>query len=92
MRARKACDGRIRDAAKIKGVRDVHGEASGHSIFWHAISFSHYSLAQYIWEAFPPNTPEGVEVDEVHARRGDTLLHLPGTETSETLAGFSDAL
>ncbi|CAK9088689.1 unnamed protein product [Durusdinium trenchii] len=60
---RKACDGRTRDA-------------SGHSIFWHAISFHHHSLAQYIWETFPPGTATGVEVDEVHERKGDTLLHL----------------
>eukprot|EP00435_Cladocopium_sp_Y103_P004251 s1240_g1.t1 len=61
--ARKACDGSSRDA-------------SGHSIFWHAITFNHHSLAQYFWESFPPGTPGGIEVDEVHDRRGHTLLHL----------------
>jgi len=61
--ARKACDGTSRDA-------------SGHSIFWHAISFNHHSLAQYFWESFPPGSAGGIEVDEVHYRKGDTLLHL----------------
>jgi len=61
--ARKACDGSTRDA-------------SGHSIFWHAISFNHHSLAHYMWETFPSGSPGGIEVDEVHQRKGDTLLHL----------------
>ncbi|CAE8702840.1 unnamed protein product, partial [Polarella glacialis] len=33
-------------------------------------------IAEYIMDAFPPGSSKGVEVDEVHERRGDTLLHL----------------
>ncbi|CAE7476782.1 unnamed protein product, partial [Symbiodinium necroappetens] len=60
---RGACTGKSRDA-------------SGHSILWHAITFNHHSLARFMVETFPPGTDDGIEVDEVHQRRGDTLLHL----------------
>lgn len=60
---RAACTGKSRDA-------------SGHSILWHAITFNHHSLARFMVETFPPGTDDGIEVDEVHQRRGDTLLHL----------------
>lgn len=59
----KVCNGRIRDA-------------HGHSILWHAIAFNHLGLAEYMMNTFPPGTSLGVEVDETHHRKGDTLLHL----------------
>eukprot|EP00930_Biecheleria_cincta_P070494 TRINITY_DN58130_c0_g1_i1.p1 TRINITY_DN58130_c0_g1~~TRINITY_DN58130_c0_g1_i1.p1 ORF type:complete len:820 (-),score=190.00 TRINITY_DN58130_c0_g1_i1:370-2829(-) len=60
---RQACDGKLRDA-------------SGHSVLWHALAFNHMSLAKYMLDTFPPGTTSGIEVDEMHRRRGDTLLHL----------------
>jgi len=51
-------------------------DASGHSVFWHAIAFNHVGLANLMLEAFPPGTERGVEVAEIHPRKGDTLLHL----------------
>lgn len=60
---RQVCDGKLRDA-------------SGHSVLWHALAFNHMSLAKFILDTFPPGTTSGVEVDEMHRRRGDTLLHL----------------
>mmetsp|Transcript_8700 Transcript_8700/g.15666 ORF Transcript_8700/g.15666 Transcript_8700/m.15666 type:complete len:756 (-) Transcript_8700:31-2298(-) len=60
---RGTCDGRLKDA-------------SGHSVLWHAIAFSHFGIATMMMDTFPPGTPTGCDVVEVHARRGDTLLHL----------------
>ncbi|CAE8732196.1 unnamed protein product [Polarella glacialis] len=60
---RQLCNGKMRDA-------------SGHSVLWHLIAFGHLGIAEYIMDAFPPGSSKGVEVDEVHERRGDTLLHL----------------
>lgn len=60
---RKACDGKLRDA-------------SGHSVLWHALAFNHMNLAKYMLDTFPAGTTSGIEVDEMHRRRGDTLLHL----------------
>jgi len=57
------CDGRMKDA-------------SGHTVLWHSIAFSHFGIAAMMLDTFPPGTPAGCDVAEVHARRGDTLLHL----------------
>jgi len=51
-------------------------DASGHSVFWHAIAFNHLAIAKMMLDTFPPNRDDGVEVSEVHPRKGDTLLHL----------------
>lgn len=51
-------------------------DASGHTVLWHAIAFNHVGLANLMLDAFPPGTERGVEVAEIHPRRGDTLLHL----------------
>eukprot|EP00927_Polykrikos_kofoidii_P007884 TRINITY_DN13248_c0_g1_i1.p1 TRINITY_DN13248_c0_g1~~TRINITY_DN13248_c0_g1_i1.p1 ORF type:complete len:848 (+),score=123.10 TRINITY_DN13248_c0_g1_i1:50-2545(+) len=58
-----ACDATMRDA-------------SGHSVFWHAIAFQHMDIANAMLDAFSPNSQGGVAVHEVHARKGDTLLHV----------------
>jgi len=57
------CNARLRDG-------------SGHTILWHAIAFDHVGLAKYMLDTFPPGSPQGVDVNEFHARKGDTLLHL----------------
>eukprot|EP00928_Gymnodinium_smaydae_P046343 TRINITY_DN3086_c0_g4_i1.p1 TRINITY_DN3086_c0_g4~~TRINITY_DN3086_c0_g4_i1.p1 ORF type:complete len:721 (+),score=71.18 TRINITY_DN3086_c0_g4_i1:60-2222(+) len=51
-------------------------DESDHSVLWHSIAFGHTGLADVMLEAFPPGTKGGVDTTEVHARRGDTLLHL----------------
>mmetsp|Transcript_76414 Transcript_76414/g.224180 ORF Transcript_76414/g.224180 Transcript_76414/m.224180 type:complete len:907 (+) Transcript_76414:69-2789(+) len=51
-------------------------DASGHSVMWHAVAFNHVGLANLMLDAFPPGTERGVEVAEIHPRKGDTLLHL----------------
>jgi len=51
-------------------------DASGHSVLWHAIAFCHIGLATYMLEAFPPGSDGGVDLTEVHPRRGDTIFHL----------------
>eukprot|EP00403_Amphidinium_massartii_P015911 CAMPEP_0178426278 /NCGR_PEP_ID=MMETSP0689_2-20121128/29154_1 /TAXON_ID=160604 /ORGANISM="Amphidinium massartii, Strain CS-259" /LENGTH=799 /DNA_ID=CAMNT_0020047963 /DNA_START=8 /DNA_END=2404 /DNA_ORIENTATION=+ len=60
---RGACNGRMKDA-------------SGHSVLWHAVAFSHFSIAALMLDSCPPDAENGVDVEEVHPRRGDTLLHL----------------
>lgn len=57
------CNARLRDG-------------SGHTVFWHAIAFDHVGLAKYMLDTFPPSSPGGVDVNEFHTRKGDTLLHL----------------
>jgi len=54
----------------------VMSDLSGHSVFWHAIAFGHFGLAKMILDTFPPGSEFGVDVTEVHPKRGDTLLHL----------------
>jgi len=51
-------------------------DGSGHTILWHAIAFDHVGLAKYMLDTFPPGSSSGVDVNEFHARKGDTLLHL----------------
>mmetsp|Transcript_113560 Transcript_113560/g.220158 ORF Transcript_113560/g.220158 Transcript_113560/m.220158 type:complete len:939 (+) Transcript_113560:87-2903(+) len=51
-------------------------DASGHSVLWHAVAFRHCGLVNLMLDVFAPGTLDGVELDEVHPRRGDTLLHL----------------
>lgn len=58
-----ACDGAMRDA-------------SGHSVFWHAIAFNHLGLANFMLDNFPPGAENGIDLSEVHARKGDNFLHL----------------
>merc|ERR1740129_961352 len=74
---RGACDGRMVDA-------------SGHSVIWHLVAFGHIGLATMMIETFPPGTEAGVDVTEVHQRRGDTLLHLlcQSKEFSSDTAGL----
>jgi len=58
-----ACTGKMRDA-------------SGHSVLWHAIAFNHPGIAELMLDNFPPGTAQGVDVGEIHPRKGDSLLHL----------------
>jgi hypothetical protein len=58
-----ACDGDLRDA-------------SGHSVLWHSIAFNHIGIAMFMMDTFPPESDRGVDVSEVHHRKGDTMLHL----------------
>lgn len=51
-------------------------DASGHSVLWHAIAFGHWGLARMMLERFPPASQDGVDVNEVHHRKGETFLHL----------------
>jgi len=63
LRGRELCNARMRDA-------------SGHTVLWHAIAFNHVGIANLMLETFPPGTEQGVDVTEIHPRKGDTLLHL----------------
>lgn len=51
-------------------------DGGGHSVLWHSIVFGHHSVAKLMLETFPPGSEGGVNVSEVHPRRGDNLLHL----------------
>jgi len=54
------------------GMRD----ASEHSVLWHAIAFGHMDIAGLMLDTFPPGGALGVDLAEMHPRKGDTLLHL----------------
>lgn len=51
---------------------------NGHSIFWNAVAFQQPEVALFLLQRFPPGEAPFTSVDlgEVHARRGDSLLHL----------------
>eukprot|EP00927_Polykrikos_kofoidii_P038897 TRINITY_DN33342_c0_g1_i1.p1 TRINITY_DN33342_c0_g1~~TRINITY_DN33342_c0_g1_i1.p1 ORF type:complete len:987 (-),score=197.07 TRINITY_DN33342_c0_g1_i1:30-2933(-) len=51
-------------------------DQNGHSVFWNAVAFQHMEVALWLLKRFPPGTQAGVDLGEVHARRGDSLLHL----------------
>lgn len=53
-------------------------DTNGHTIFWNAVAFQQPAAALWLLQEFPPEGGEGVGVDlsEVHARRGDSLVHL----------------
>lgn len=51
-------------------------DASCHSVMWHAIAFQHFGIANLMLDSFPCDKPYGVDVTEIHPRRGDTMLHL----------------
>lgn len=49
-----------------------------HSIFWDAVAFHQPEVALWLLQRFPPQLASdiGVDLAEIHARRGDSLLHL----------------
>jgi len=51
---------------------------NGHSVLWNAVAFQQPQAARFLLRAFPPSdaSPTAVDLGEVHARRGDSLLHL----------------
>ncbi|CAK9041459.1 unnamed protein product [Durusdinium trenchii] len=51
-------------------------DMNGHSIFWNALAYQQQQVAMFLLQHFPPGTPEGIDLMEIHARRKDTLLHL----------------
>lgn len=53
-------------------------DMSGHSIFWNAIAFQQTKVALFLLAKFPPGADGGTGVNllEVHPKRGDTLLHM----------------
>mmetsp|Transcript_75918 Transcript_75918/g.173815 ORF Transcript_75918/g.173815 Transcript_75918/m.173815 type:complete len:852 (+) Transcript_75918:10-2565(+) len=51
-------------------------DTNGHTAFWDALAFQRTSVATYLFKRFPPGSPAGVWLDEIHASRGDGLLHL----------------
>jgi len=52
-------------------------DANGHSIMWNAIAFQQPQIALFLLQRFPPGLgASGIDLSEVHAKRGDTLLHL----------------
>lgn len=52
-------------------------DGAGHSVLWHLIAFGHFSLAVFLLDAYPFESPSGgPDVHEIHQKRGDTLLHL----------------
>ncbi|CAJ1420773.1 unnamed protein product [Effrenium voratum] len=51
-------------------------DVNGHSIFWNALAHQQVQVAMFLLHRFPPGGPRGIDLSEVHAKRGDTLLHL----------------
>eukprot|EP00930_Biecheleria_cincta_P068182 TRINITY_DN5537_c0_g3_i1.p1 TRINITY_DN5537_c0_g3~~TRINITY_DN5537_c0_g3_i1.p1 ORF type:complete len:708 (-),score=106.31 TRINITY_DN5537_c0_g3_i1:150-2273(-) len=53
-------------------------DMNGHTIFWNSLAFQQPEVALFLLAKFPPWTEEGtgVNLQEVHPERGDTLLHL----------------
>jgi len=53
-------------------------DCNGHSIFWDAVAFHQPEVALWLLQRFPPGLHHGVgvELGELHPRRGDSLLHL----------------
>uniref|UniRef100_A0A7S4RQ62 BTB domain-containing protein n=1 Tax=Alexandrium monilatum TaxID=311494 RepID=A0A7S4RQ62_9DINO len=51
---------------------------NGHSILWNSVAFQQPQVALFLLRTFPPSdsSPTGINLAEVHARRGDSLLHL----------------
>lgn len=72
----------VGDEAAIKGLirqglcNGVMMDASGHTVLWHSIAFSHIGIAKHMLDTFPPGSEGGCDLTEAHPRRGDTLLHL----------------
>lgn len=72
----------IGDCEAVKKLIDVGAcnakmrDASEHSVLWHAIAFNHANIANLILDMFPPDTENGVDLSEIHQRKGDTFLHL----------------
>jgi len=67
----------VRRSVESGGCNGSTRDASGHSILWHSIAFAHMNLANYMLDSCPPGSSDkGVEVTEIHQRKGDTLLHL----------------
>jgi len=53
-------------------------DLNGHTIFWNALAFQQPEVALFLLATFPPGTEvgTGVNLQEVHPKLGDTLLHL----------------
>lgn len=54
-------------------------DQNGHSIFWNAVAFQKAEVALWLLRRFPPDSTDrnaAIDLSEVHARRGDSLLHL----------------
>lgn len=53
-------------------------DQNGHSIFWNAVAFQQPQVALWLLRRFPPESGAlmGVDFNEVHERRGDSLLHI----------------
>jgi len=63
----------IRQGGLVSGqTRDSHG----HTVLWDAIAFGSTEVALLLLKAFPPDQPYGVDLGELHARNGSSLLHL----------------
>lgn len=51
-------------------------DPNGHTVVWNAVAFQHPEAALWLLKKFPPGQPGGADINEVHERRQDTLLHL----------------
>ncbi|CAJ1405855.1 unnamed protein product [Effrenium voratum] len=63
----------IRQGGLVSGrTQDPHG----HSVLWNAIAFERSEVALLLLRYFPPDMLHGVSLGELHARNGNSLLHL----------------
>jgi len=51
-------------------------DSRGHTMLWDAIAFGSIEVALLLLKTFPPDLAHGVDLGELHARNGNSLLHL----------------
>jgi len=66
----------VRELIRTEACTAKMRDASEHSVLWHAIAFGHTDIARLMLDTFPPGMAQGVDVSEIHPRKGDTLLHM----------------
>eukprot|EP00929_Paragymnodinium_shiwhaense_P053116 TRINITY_DN26593_c0_g1_i3.p1 TRINITY_DN26593_c0_g1~~TRINITY_DN26593_c0_g1_i3.p1 ORF type:complete len:1180 (+),score=198.17 TRINITY_DN26593_c0_g1_i3:179-3718(+) len=66
----------VKDFTRQGHCNGTTRDGGDHSVLWHSIAFKHLDVAVFMVETFPPGSAGGIDIGEIHARRGDTLLHL----------------